>query len=156
MRCNRGKSDVKVERLREMVREEHTERMTAQGARGWGDKKKEERGNIAQVNCRCGESWLTWVRIVSFGSRIWYRRLRPPNCCDSQAGQGRREADFWCHSFLMSLLGPRPVPSGVFVDTGPSNIRHAGQNQPTWPVWWILKIHKFYVQDIFLKDTFHT
>lgn len=56
MRCNRGKSDVKVERLREMVREEHTERMTAQGARGWGDKKKEERGNIAQVNCRCGES----------------------------------------------------------------------------------------------------
>lgn len=56
MRCNRGKSDVKVERLREMVRDEHTERMTAQGARGWGDKKKEERGNIAQVNCRCGES----------------------------------------------------------------------------------------------------
>lgn len=40
MRCNRGKSDVKVERLREMVRDEHTERMTAHGARGWGDKKK--------------------------------------------------------------------------------------------------------------------
>lgn len=46
MRCNRGKSDVKVERLREMVRDEHTERMTAHGARGWGDKKKRKREEI--------------------------------------------------------------------------------------------------------------